>query len=69
MKKNKNEKKSEGILNHEELRMLKGGGVKNKNTFSGCNCNYNNSSAVTNLNLYGTCSCTCTGGEASLEIC
>lgn len=64
----KNKKKLEGILNQEELRMLKGGGVRNKNTFSGCNCTYNNAASVSNINVYGTCSCTCTGEAATLEI-
>ncbi|MGE4287277.1 MAG: hypothetical protein AB7E36_01215 [Salinivirgaceae bacterium] len=63
MKKNKNKKQIESILNQKELSLLKGGSVKNVNWTTTCNCDYNNSSAVYNMNGTFGCSCTCTGIE------
>ena len=46
-------------LHSKELKYLKGGANKNKNTTSGCICTYYDGPSVWNVNKEGSCSCEC----------
>lgn len=48
-------------LTADELKQLKGGSIKNKNTVDDCRCTYYDAPSVRNTNSISGCSCECVG--------
>jgi natural product precursor len=50
---------SEGSLNSDEIKQLKGGEIVNENGPHGCTCTYYDGPSVINDNMYYGCKCEC----------
>lgn len=61
MKEIKKVKLSKALLTSLELKQLRGGGdINNKNSVSGCLCEFNDYSVIENTNSISGCKCSCT---------